>query len=78
MNTENSKTNESNKFLYQFTDKLNIKTPNKKNIGLVNLSIYYTWKNIKSAYNSNKFKMFLSQFLTFKITLNLSSKNTKI
>ena len=78
MNTENSKTNESNKFLYQFTDKLNIKTPNKKNIGLVNLSIYYTWKNIKSAYNNNKFKVFLSQFLTFKITLNLSSKNTKL
>ena len=78
MNTENSKTNESNKFLYQFTDKLNIKIPNKKNIGLVNLSIYYTWKNIKSAYNNNKFKMFLSQFLTFKITLNLSSKNTKL
>ena len=78
MNTENSKTNESNKFLYQLTDKLNIKTPNKKNIGLVNLSIYYTWKNIKSAYNNNKLKVFLSQFLTFKITLNLSSKNMKI
>ena len=28
-----------------------------KNIGLVNLSIYYTWKNIKSAYNNNKFKI---------------------
>ena len=49
MNTENSKTNEYNKFIYQFTDKLNLKTPNNKNIGLVNLSIYYTWKNIKSA-----------------------------
>ena len=24
---------------------------------LANLSIYYTWKNIKSAYNNNKFKM---------------------
>ena len=57
MNTENSKTNESNKFIYQFTDKLNLKTPNNKNIGLVNLSIYYTWKNIKSTYNNNKFKM---------------------
>ena len=56
MNTENSKANESNKFIYQFTDKLNLKTPNNKNIGLVNLSIYYTWKNIKSAYNNNKFK----------------------
>ena len=57
MNTENSKTNESNKFIYQFTDKLNLKTPNNKNIGLVNLSIYCTWKNIKSEYNNNKFKI---------------------
>ena len=57
MNTENSKTNESNKFIYQFTDKLNLKTTNDKNIGLVNLSIYYTWKNIKSVYNNNKCKI---------------------
>ena len=26
MNTENSKTSESNKFIYQFTDKRNLKT----------------------------------------------------
>ena len=39
MNTENSKTNESNKFIYQFTDKRNLKNPNIKNIELVNLSI---------------------------------------
>ena len=39
MNTEKSKTNESNKFIYQFTDKLNLKNLNK-NIVLVNLSIY--------------------------------------
>ena len=57
MNTKNSKTNESNKFIYRFTDKLNLKTPNKKYIGLVNLSIYYTCKNIKSAYNNSKFKV---------------------
>ena len=57
MNTKNSKTNESNKFIYQFTDKLNLKTTNNKNIGLVNLSIYYTCRNIKSAYNNNKFKI---------------------
>ena len=46
MNTENSKANESKKCIYQFTDKLNLKDPNNKNIGLVNLSIYYTWRNI--------------------------------
>ena len=34
-----------------------LKIPNNKNIGLVNLSIYYTWKNIKSEYNINKFKI---------------------
>ena len=37
-------------------DKLNLKNPNK-NIALGNLSIHYTWKNIKSAYNNNKSKI---------------------
>ena len=41
MNTLNNKTNKSNKFVYQFTDKLNLKNPDK-NIALANLSIYYT------------------------------------
>ena len=57
LNTENSKKNESNKFIYQFTNKLNLKTPNNKKIGLVHLSIYYTRKNIKSVSNKNKFKI---------------------
>ena len=56
MNTENSKTNESHKFKFYLTDKLNLKNPNK-NIALANLSIYYTWKNIKSKYNNNRFKI---------------------
>ena len=54
MNTANSKTKHSNKFVCNFTDKLNLKNPNK-NIALANLSIYYTWKNVKSDYNNNKF-----------------------
>ena len=41
MNTFNSKTNESNKFIYQINDKLNSKNRNK-NMALANLSIYYT------------------------------------
>ena len=57
MNTGNSKTNESNKFIYQFTSKLILKTSNKKNLRLVNLSMHYTWKNMKSEYNNNKFKI---------------------
>ena len=41
MNTANSKTKHSNKFVCNFIDKLNLKNPNK-NIALANLSIYYT------------------------------------
>ena len=56
MNTENSKTNEPHRFKLDLTDKRNLKNPNK-NMALANLSIYYTWKNIKSEYNNNKFKI---------------------
>ena len=42
--------------IYQISDKLNLKNLNK-NIALGNLSIYYTWKNIKSAYNNNEFQI---------------------
>ena len=56
MNTENSKTNEPYKFRLTLADRLNLKDPNK-NMSLANLSIYYTWKKIKSEYNNNKFKI---------------------
>ena len=56
MNTENSKTNEPSRFKINLTDKLNLKNPNK-NMALANPSIYYMWKNIKSEYNNNKFKI---------------------
>ena len=56
MNTENGRTNEPHRFRLSLADKTNLKNPNK-NIILGNLSIYYTWKNIKSAQNNNKFKI---------------------
>ena len=56
MNTENSKTSEPHKVKLDLTDKLNLKNPGK-NKALANLSIFYTWKNIKSEYNKNKFKI---------------------
>ena len=56
MNTKNSKTNEPNRFKYDLIDNLDLKNPNK-NMALANLSIYYTWKNVKSTYNNNKFKI---------------------
>ena len=67
MNTENSKTNEPHRFKLDLADKLNLKNPNK-NIALVNLSIYYTWKNIKTEHNNNKFKI---SALTWKETFDL-------
>ena len=56
MNSKNSEINEPYKFKYDLTDKLDLRNPNK-NMALANLSIYYTWKNVKSTYNNNKFKI---------------------
>ena len=56
MNTEDSKTKEPHRLRLDVADTLNLKNP-KKNIALVNLSIYCTWENIKSEYNNNKFKI---------------------
>ena len=59
MNTENKKTIMRLTDLdlrMRLADKLDLKDPNK-NMALANLSIYYTWKNIKSACNNNKFKI---------------------
>ena len=56
MNTENSKKSEPYRFKLYLTDKLYLKNLNK-NMALANLSIYYTWKNIKSEYKNNKFKI---------------------
>ena len=55
MNSKNSKTNEPNRFKYDLIDKLDLKNPNK-NMALANLSIYYTWKNVKLIYKT-KFKI---------------------
>ena len=56
MNTENSKANEPHRLKLDLTDKLNLKNPNK-DMALANLSIYYTWKNIKTECSNNKFKI---------------------
>ena len=56
MNTKNNKTNEPYRFRLSLAAKRNLKNPNK-NIALGNLSIYYTRKNIKSAYNNNTFNI---------------------
>ena len=57
MNSENSTINEPHRLRLTLADKFNLKDPNK-NMAFANLSIYYTMKNIKSAYNNNRFKIF--------------------
>ena len=56
MNSKNSRTNEPHRFKYDLIDKLDLTNPNK-NMELASLSIYYTWKNVKSTCNNNKFKI---------------------
>ena len=56
MNSENSKTPKPHILILKLINKLDLKI-GKKVIALSNLSIYYTWKNIKSLYNNNKFKI---------------------
>ena len=55
MNSENNKTSEPQVLILKLTDRLDLRR-GEKIIALSNLSIYYTWKNIKSSYN-NKFKI---------------------
>ena len=57
MNSENSKTSKPHVLTLKLTNKLDLRI-GEKVIALSDLSIYYTWKNIKRTYNNNKFKTF--------------------
>ena len=56
MNSENSKTSEIYVLILKLTDKLDLRKCGKS-IVLSDLSIYFTWKNIKISYNNNKLKI---------------------
>ena len=56
MNSENSRASEYHVLLLKLTNKLDLRR-GQKSVALSNLSIYNTWKNVKSSYN-NKFKIF--------------------
>ena len=56
INSENSKTSEYHVLVLKLTDKLALRR-GQKTLALSNLSICYTWKNIKSSCNNNKFKI---------------------
>ena len=56
MNSENSKTSDPHRLLLNLSDKINLKRSDKY-VALSNLSIYYTWKNIKRSYKNTKLKI---------------------
>ena len=78
MNIEKSKTTEPHKFL-KLSQRLDLRSPNK-HVALQNLSLYYTWKNMREEYK-NKLKitapMWIDKFelpddsYSFKIILNI-------
>ena len=55
-NSENSRTSEYHALVLKLNDKLDLRR-GQKSVALSNLSIHYTWINIKSSYNNNKFKI---------------------
>ena len=56
MNAENSKTNASHKFVLNLSQRLDLRSSDK-HVALQNLSIYYTWENIRKQYKNNKLKI---------------------
>ena len=56
MNSENSRTSEYYVLVLKLADTLGLRR-GQKSVALSSLSIYYTWKNIKSSYKNSKFKM---------------------
>ena len=56
MNSENSRTFKYNVLVLKLADKSDLRR-GQKSVALSNLSIYYTWKNIKSSYKNSKFKI---------------------
>ena len=56
MNSENSKTSDPHRLLFNLTDKIDLRRK-EKYVALSNLSIYYTQRNMKKSYKNNKFKI---------------------
>ena len=59
MNTKNSKMDEPHKFFLYLSQRLDLRNLNK-HVALQNVSVYYTWKNIRKQYKSNKLKIIAS------------------
>ena len=90
MNSKNSETSESDRFKLDLADKFNLKDQKKKKKALTNVFITpgktsnqnTTTINLKFQLQHGRilliYLMALILLWTFKITFNLSSKNTKL
>ena len=77
MNSEHSKTSKSNTLASKLTNKLDFRI-GEKIIALSNLSIFCTWRNIKSSYNNNKFKISApTGMMNLNCLMNIRKKNLK-
>ena len=56
MNSENIKTSGFNRILLNISDKINLEKSDKY-VALLNLTIYYTWENIKRSHSNIKFEI---------------------
>ena len=56
MYSKNSKRSDPHRLLLNLTDKIEVRRKDKYS-SLSNISIYYTWKNIKKSYKRNKCKI---------------------
>ena len=56
INTENSKTSQPDKFVLHVSQRLDLRSSNKR-IALQNMSIYYTWKNIRQQQKNKNNKL---------------------
>ena len=56
MNSKNRKAFDPYRLIVNLSHKINLNRSDKY-VALSNLSIYYTWKNIKKSYRNNKFQI---------------------
>ena len=68
MHSKKSKTSDPLRLLLNLRDKIDLKRSDKY-VALSNLSIYYTWKNIKMLYKNNKFKISSSTYYLLSIRI---------
>ena len=71
MNSENRKTSDIHRLRLSHMDRISLPSGESR-VALLNLSIYYTWKNIKTTFENNQFRN-LEIILNEKFELSVGS-----